>query len=271
MNLRRSIETFDLIFLDLETTGLIPVGDSICEIGALKIKERKVIDKFHSLINPKRNISYEAYFIHGISDEELKDAPSFEQVVDKFLIFLRDSVICVYNAEFDMSFIQGELARISHPSLQLPVMDILCMARRTLRLPKYNLGAIAQFFGIKSPHRLHRALDDAAVTSRVFFKLRDILKEKKLENLDDFISLYGFNNEVFKLKEEPKVFLIKEAITKGAILKTRYFSFGNTMREEKLKPLNLFQEKKNFYLWCENSRTSEFRLNLNRILEVEII
>ncbi|MBU1366224.1 MAG: ribonuclease H-like domain-containing protein [Candidatus Omnitrophica bacterium] len=271
MDLKRSIEDFDLVFLDLETTGLdVITGDAICEIGAFKVRGRKTIDKFHSLINPKKSMPREAYLIHGINDEELKDAPYFNEVADRLLSFLGDCTICAYNAKFDMGFLEFELKRIEYPSLGLFAIDILGMVRKTLKLPKNNLGAIAQFFEIKSPNGLHRALDDAFVASRIFFKVKDIIKEKKLENLEDFISLYGLNNEVFKLKEEPKIFLIKEAIVNGAAIKARYFSCDNVVVEEKIKPVKLSQENKNFYLWCHSPQGQVLRIRLNRIFEVEI-
>src|SRR4030042_782282 len=110
MDLNKPIEQYELVFLDLETTGLNAViGDAICEIGALKTRERKITDKFHSLVNPKKNIPEEAFRVHKISDSDVKFAPPFEKIADKLIAFVRESVVCAYNVEFDMGFINHHL------------------------------------------------------------------------------------------------------------------------------------------------------------------
>lgn len=272
MDLNRNIEDFDLVFFDLETTGLdVAKGDAICEIGALKIHNRKIIDKFETLINPKRPIPKEACLIHKICDKDVQGAPFFEQIAAKLTAFFKDSIILAYNIEFDISFINHELAKIDRSLPAQPAIDILCMARKTLRIEKYNLGAVVSFFNIEHSGELHRALSDTYVASKAFFKLLDILKENKLENLADFISLYGLTNDIFKLKEEPKVSLIKEAIANRRTLKTRYFSYRNTMEQEELKPISLFQENNNFFLWCQDKAGKSWRMNANRLLEIQIV
>jgi DNA polymerase III epsilon subunit len=272
MDLTKNIEDFDLVFLDLETTGLdVLKGEAICEIGALKVCRRQIIDKFHSLINPKKSIPAEAFKIHQISDEEVKQAPYFEDIAGSLLNFLNHSVILAYNIEFDLGFLNHELKKLGRKMLEAPAIDILCMARKTVRLPKYNLAAIASFLNLEYCGKMHRALDDAGIASGVFFKLRDILKECKLNNLEDYISIYGLANGIFRLKEEPKVQMVKKAISSQMILKTRYFSYQNTMEEEHIKPLNLSYEERNFFLCYQNKLGRNTRINLNRILELKIV
>jgi ATP-dependent DNA helicase DinG len=272
MDLNRDIEDFDLVFFDLETTGLdVTKGDAICEIGALKINNRKIVDKFESLINPKRSIPKEAYLIHKICDKDVQGAPLFEQVADRLIKFFKGSIILAYNIEFDLGFLNYELNKINSTIPQLPAIDILCMARKTLRLEKYNLEALSYFFDINHNGGLHRALTDSFVASQVFFKLRDTLKEAELENLGDFVSLYGLTNDIFRLKEGVKVTLVKEAISQQLTLKTRYFSYRNTMEKEEIKPIDLFQENNNFFLWCQGKAGKSWRINLNRVLDIQIV
>jgi DNA polymerase III epsilon subunit family exonuclease len=270
MDLKKNIEDFSLVFFDLETTGLdFIAGDSICEVGALKIKGRETVDKFHSLVNPKKNMPAEAFRIHKISDEDLVGAPFFEDIADKFVDFLKDSIILAYNINFDLGFINYGLKQMNKQPLEAPAIDILCMARKTLRLPRYNLGEIVSFFNIAHSGNLHRAMDDAYVASEVFFKLRDTLRTSNLDNLEDFITLYGLNNEVFRAKEELKICLVKKAIEDKAPLKARYFSYQNMMEKEVIKPLNLSQENKNFFLWYENKHGKNIRISLDRVLDIE--
>jgi DNA polymerase III epsilon subunit family exonuclease len=272
MDLKKNIEDVDLVFLDLETTGLDVIeGDSICEIGALKVRNREVIDKFQTLVNPGKRIPHEVYLIHKISDDDVKDAPRFSDIVEATSTFLKDSVVCAYNAEFDIGFINHESRRIHFKSPELPVLDILTMARKTVKLPRYTLEYAAKFFNVDHSSGFHRALNDSLVAFQVFLKLHDILKERNLSILEEYLSLFGVNNEIFRSKEEPKIFAIKEAISKGIHLKIRYFSYHNTMEEEEVKPVNFFQEKKHFYLWYQNLKDQGSRINVNRIFNIEIV
>lgn len=270
MDLTRNIEDFNLVVLDLETTGLdVVTGDSICEIGALKVKRREVIDKFHSLINPNRNMPDQAYDVHKISEEELEDAPYFEDIADKLVSFLGESVICAYNIKFDMSFINNHLKKSNRPPLELPAVDILSMARDALKLPRYNLEAAAKSLDIDCSQGLHRALGDASFAYQILIKLLDIFKEKGIGKLDEFVSLYGLNNEIFKSKEEKKILLLNAAIEKEGVLGIKYFSSANTLEEEEVLPLRVLQEDRYFYLLYQDKNKDSSRIKLSRILKVE--
>jgi DNA polymerase-3 subunit epsilon len=272
VDLNRNIEEYDLVFIDLETTGLdVITGDSICEVGAFKIKNRKAIAKFHSLVNPGKPVPPEAYRIHKISDEALKDAPRFEAIAGKLNDFLKDSVICAYNIGFDIGFINYQLKKSDYPEVASPAIDILSMARDMLSLSRYNLETAARYLDRDCSGTLHRALDDAKIACRVFYKLVDKLKDKRIENLSQYLPLYGFANEIFKHSEDKKTTLIKEAILKTLTLKLVFFSRENTVEEEKITPLRLLQEGRYSYLLYQKSREDTCRIRLNRILEVEVL
>jgi len=190
MNLKQNIDNLDLVFLDVETTGLDATrGEAICEIGALKVRSGEIIEQFQTLVNPKKNIPLEVYRIHKISDEALKGAPFFEDIVERFLSFLGDSVICAYNADFDMSFLNQELMRINRPLLQAKPLDIMRIAKKAVTISRYNLITVATYFNIKIEGDLHRALADAMLTFKVFCKLKDILSGKGINSLEDYFSL----------------------------------------------------------------------------------
>ncbi len=269
MDLTKNIEDFDLVFLDLETTGLdVVTGDCLCEVGALKVRDRKVINEFHSLVNPRKKMPQEAYEVHKISDEELKDAPCFEEIADRLIRFLNGCVICAYNVGFDMGFINHQLQRIGRSSYEGPAIDVLAMARDGLKLPRYNLETTAKFFNIDCSQGLHRASGDALVAYKIFLKLIDIFKEKQIEKLDEFISLYGLDNEIFRAGEDHKTLLFKEAMDDKTTLKIRYFSSSNRLKEENILPLRVLQEGKYSYLLYQGEAEASCRLKLNRILKV---
>lgn len=270
MDLAKKISDVDLVFLDFETTGLDALtGDSICEIGAVKIRDRKVIDKFHTLINPQKDIPHGAFLIHKISNDDVKDAPLFKDIADKLLMFFKDTVICAYNAEFDIGFLNAELKRIDKVCQGCLVIDILSMARRTVKLGRYNLGNLSSFFNIENKGDLHRALADAFLAYEVFYKLTDILATKGIDNLEDFMALYGINGQNRKC-EEDKVNLVKAVIDKGLTINVRYFSLEQNIKNEEIKPQCVLEENKKFYLWYQDPYQNTHRLSFRDILNITI-
>jgi len=271
MDFKQQLESCDLAFLDLETTGLEPLrGDAICEVAVVKMRARTVIDTFHSLVNPQRDIPQEAYRVHGISNEMVNDAVPFENLVQHLLEFLEGCVLFAYNIEFDAGFLEYQMKKTGYSLKQFPAIDILAMARKTVRLEKYNLGAVAASFNIPYPNA-HRALDDAMMASKVFFKLADTLKEKKLSYLEDFLSLYGLNNEIFRSRQAIKLASIEEAIKHKYFMKIRYWSYENVLEEQHIKPIRLIQEQERAYLLYQNYQQQSWRVNINRILHLTVI
>ena len=272
MDFKKNIEDHQLVFLDLETTGLDAVmGDAICEIGALKVQGRGIVDKFHSLVNPKRAIPQEAYRVHKISDDEVRHAPFFEKIADKLIKFVEGSVVCAYNVGFDMGFVNHQLKGMDYEPLKVPAVDILAMARDALELSRYNLQPVAQSLDIDCSNGLHRALDDASVAYQVFFKLNDIFRQKGIHALEQFISLYGFNNEFFSSQENQKISVIEEAIDRKGELAIQYFSFKKCLEEERIVPLKISREERFWYLLYQGQNDTTTRLRSNRILKVEVL
>ena len=133
------------IVLDTETTGLSPRdGHRIVEIGALEMVNKVLTgQKFHFYINPERDMPQEAYRIHGISSEFLKDKPLFKDISDSFLKFIDNSQMVIHNAPFDIKFLNHELSLLNLPSLELAnAIDTLVIARRTFPGAKVNLDAL---------------------------------------------------------------------------------------------------------------------------------
>jgi len=272
MDLAKNIEEYDLVFIDLETTGLdVIMGDAICEIGAFKVRNRKIIDKFHTLVNPERSIPLEAYQVHKISAADVKFAPSFRKIAPKLVSFAADSVICAYNASFDMGFIEHQLKAAGLQPLSVPALDILAMARDALSLARYNLGNVAQVLQLTNGTTAHRALEDAMVSYRVFFKLVDIFKEKNIEYLSDFLCLYGFSNALVKFHDNQKLALINQALASEKHLEITYFSEHAHIEKATIIPLRVLQENCYFYLLYQAQEQSSRRIRSNRILGVKVL
>ena len=162
------------VTLDFETTGLYPErGDRIVEIGAVEITGRRVGEAFHTLVNPERPIPEEVVRIHGITDEKVKDAPRFAEVVDQLLAFLDGATLVIHNASFDLKFLHAELARAGRPFPEdAPVVDTLSYARKKHPGERNSLDALCDRYGIdRSARTLHGALLDARLLAEVFLAM----------------------------------------------------------------------------------------------------
>ena len=163
------------IVLDTETTGLDPAsGHRIVEIGCLElINHIPSGQQYHAYVNPEREMPAGAFEIHGLSDEFLADKPVFGAVADDFVAFLRDSPLVIHNAQFDLGFLNAELARLQREPLpEARAIDTVGLARRRFPGAPANLDALCRRFGIDNAARTkHGALLDAELLAEVYLEL----------------------------------------------------------------------------------------------------
>lgn len=181
-----ALDTCRFAVVDVETTGTrARRGDRIIEIAA--VIEGQVA--FHSLVNPGIPIPPFVATLTGISDAQLREAPSFDAVVDGLLDALRDTVFVAHNARFDWAFVTAEVERARGLVLHGPRVCTLRLARRLLPdLPRRNLDTVADHFGITIEGR-HRAVGDAVAAARVLEKLVGIAKENGAVTLGDLLGI----------------------------------------------------------------------------------
>jgi len=163
------------IVLDTETTGLDARGDDrVIEIGCIEIYNRiPTGEEYHCYINPKRDVPAEAEAVHGLSTAFLRDKPLFDVVADAFLDFIKDDVLVIHNAPFDIGFLNAELGRLSKPALEMDrVVDTLQIARRKHPSGPNNLDALCKRYGIDNSKRIkHGALMDSLLLADVYVEL----------------------------------------------------------------------------------------------------
>ena len=163
------------IILDTETTGLDPkMGHRLVEIGAVElINHTPTGVNYQTYINPERDVDPGAQEIHGLTNEFLKQHPTFGDVSAEFIDFLSDSTLVIHNAPFDLAFINMELDRLGEPSISSErVIDTLVLARKKFPGAQANLDALCRRFAIENRHReLHGALVDAALLADVYIEL----------------------------------------------------------------------------------------------------
>ena len=166
------------IILDTETTGLeVKQGHRVIEIGAVLLNDRKKSeDHFHSYINPSRLIDEEASKVHGITNADLEDKPSFDEIAEEFLEFVEGSTLVIHNAPFDVGFLNNELklASTSYPMLEdiCEIEDSLLIARDKYPGQRNSLDALAVRYDISGYDRtFHGALLDANILADVYMRL----------------------------------------------------------------------------------------------------
>ncbi len=163
------------IVLDTETTGLNPAdGHRVLEIGAVEIVHQALTGKFfHTLLNPERDVPEDAVRVHGHTAAILREKPVFASVVDEFLAFIGDSRLVIHNAEFDMGFVNAELARLGREAIGMErVVDTLTLARRKHPGQLNSLDALCDRYSIDRSRRVvHGALLDAEILVEIYCEL----------------------------------------------------------------------------------------------------
>ena len=195
------------IVLDTETTGLdFNDGHKIIEIGAVVVQNRKKTDDvFHTYINPERAIDKEAQQVHGISNEELINKPTFAEIAEELIEFLEGSTIVAHNASFDVGFINHELNLVSskYPKLEdiCIIEDSLMIARKKFPGQRNSLDALTRRFEVTGYDRtFHGALKDANILADVYMLLTGGQSRMNFDALqsDDNASTQALSEETLK-------------------------------------------------------------------------
>ncbi|MDE6989891.1 MAG: PolC-type DNA polymerase III, partial [Lachnospiraceae bacterium] len=178
-------QTLDAAYVvfDIETTGFSPVTNRIIEIGAVKVENGQITDRFSAFVNPQVPIPFEIEKLTGISDSMVIDADTIEVILPRFLEFVGDAALVAHNASFDVGFIKENAKRQNIP-FELTYVDTVGIARTLLTgQAKYTLDAVAKTLKISLENH-HRAVDDAECTAEIFLKFIEMLKKDDVYTLE---------------------------------------------------------------------------------------
>jgi len=163
------------IVLDTETTGFDPkTGDRIVEIGAVELmRQVPTGNTYHQYINPERSMPDDAFQVHGLGDDFLKDKPVFKAIAQDFLDFIGDAKLVIHNAAFDMKFLNAELGWLGMPAIPWEqAVDTLAIARKKFPGSPASLDALCRRYGIDNAARtLHGALLDSEILAEVYLEM----------------------------------------------------------------------------------------------------
>lgn len=163
------------VVLDTETTGLDPTdGHRIIEIACVELENYVPTGKsFRALVHPERDIPEDALRIHGISLDDLADAPAFADIIEDLLEFMGDAPLVIHNAEFDLRFLNAELTRAGREAIPFSRgIDTIAIAKRRFPGARYSLDELCRRFSIDlSAREKHGALIDAGLLAEVYLEL----------------------------------------------------------------------------------------------------
>ncbi|QJC31999.1 DNA polymerase III subunit epsilon [Enterobacteriaceae endosymbiont of Donacia versicolorea] len=236
------------VVLDTETTGMnfsppYYIGHRIIEIGMVEIVNRNITNNnFHTYLNPKQNISQDAFNIHGISNEFLSNKPIFFDIVDNFLNYIKGTELIIHNAQFDINFLNYELSLLKS---NLPKIENICKIKDTLKIARNlfpgkrnSLNSLCSRFHIDNSKRhLHGALLDAKLLAKIFLFMTAKQNTFKLE-----LSKKINNNIDIKLP-----FFYKKSIEKKNLI---IYASDEELKLHKLQ-LKLIKKKCGFCLWSK--------------------
>ena len=196
----KKIDEEEFVVFDIETTGLNSHTNKIIEIGAVKIKAGRIIDRYSQLINPGISIPYHITEITSITNEQVANQPKIDEAIEKFVEFVGDAVLVAHNAPFDMGFIKRDIKEYLNINLENSVIDTLQMARDLFPdLKKYGLGDLNKVLGLALENH-HRAVDDSQATANMFNIFLEKYKEKGIEYLKDINKGFEVNIKKQSLK-----------------------------------------------------------------------
>ncbi|WP_345337332.1 3'-5' exonuclease [Ferrimonas pelagia] len=187
----QTVSARSVVVLDFETTGLSPnQGDRAIEIGAVRLLNGQVVDRFQQLMNPGRRVSGFIENFTGISNEMLRDAPPCEAVMAQFADWLGDHNLVAHNASFDQRFLDAELSRIGRGYGGQFACSLLIARRLYQDAPNHKLGSLVAMKNIQHDGVFHRALADSEMTAGLWLAM-----------LADLQRTYGIDTPDFALMQ----------------------------------------------------------------------
>lgn len=197
------------VVLDTETTGMnfsggaAHLGHNIVEIGAVEVINRRLTGRtYHVYIKPPRLVDEEAIRVHGITNEFLQDKPTFAEIADEFIEFIKGAELVIHNAPFDVGFMDQEFSFLPTPppmtAEMCKVTDSLALAKKMYPGKKNNLDALCSRLGIDNSKRvLHGALLDAEILADVFLMMTGgqiaLLTEEEAESTENSLAVIEEN------------------------------------------------------------------------------
>lgn len=194
-----NLKSATYVVYDLETTGLSSVYNEIIEIAAVKVKDGTIIDEFSSYVKPQNPITNFITDLTSITNDDVRNALSIEEVLPQFKKFFKGSILVAHNATFDNSHLYENMKKLGIYEGHIPTIDTLQLAKVNYgdKLKKFNLKALSKFFDVNLEQH-HRAIYDAKATAYIFIKMLNHLYEMGIKNYKDINTIID-DDKAFRL------------------------------------------------------------------------
>lgn len=201
--------TDEMVVFDIETTGLSKADCKITEIGAVKIKDGQIVEYFNTFVNPMCPIPQEIQELTSITDDMVKDAPTIEEVLPKFLEFTGDGLLVAHNADFDTGFIRVA-AKECGLEFNNPYLDTVALSRYiNSDLKSHKLNILAKHYKLEDFHH-HRACDDAEILAKIYFAMTAQMQGMDIRNFEDLKNEMMTKADPLSLKPYHQIILVKD-------------------------------------------------------------
>ncbi|MBR3715310.1 MAG: PHP domain-containing protein [Clostridia bacterium] len=198
----------EMIVFDIETTGMSNQNDKIIEIGAVKIKNGKVLERYNTFVNPQCPIPEEITNLTSITDEMVADARTIDAVLPEFLSFAGNRLLIAHNANFDVGFIRAAAKGLGIP-FDNAYLDTLALSRYiNPELKRHKLDSLVDHYGLGDFHH-HRACDDAEVLAMIFFKMTKQMLEADIVSFEDLANEMSSKANPLSLNTYHQIILVK--------------------------------------------------------------
>ncbi len=239
----------ETIVFDIETTGLSVLNCKITEIGAVKIKDGKVLERFNTFVNPECKIPEEIVKLTGITDEMVADAPSVKEALQAFFAFIGNDkvregepypLLVAHNANFDVGFIRYFAEQCGLP-FENPYLDTVGLSKFiNPELKSHKLDIVAKYYQLGDFNH-HRACDDAEMLAMIYFCMIDKMGKMELHNLDDLRNEMSEKADPLKLKTYHQIILVKNLTGLKNLYKLISYSYLNYFRRNPRIPKTVLE------------------------------
>ncbi len=256
------------VALDLETTGAYPVGDHICEIGAVKWRNGEVTDRFQTLIKPPVIMSDFIIGIHNITNEMVADAPKIEDKIAEFHNFIQNAFLVAHHSPFDIGFLAHEFEKAKLPFPKNRVFCSSLFARKAVTgTPNHKLQTLIKHFKIDGG-QAHRAQDDAQACLEVLIRCFESFDAvKTVQQLLDYqktnLSWSQFSLEALELKQS-FYSIIYNGIRKNEVIELYYAGGSKPGKSRLVLPLGVVRNPSGDYLVAYEMTNGEKSENSKR-------
>ncbi len=231
----------EFIVFDIETTGLSPVNCKIIEIGAVKIKGGRVLERYNTFVDPECEIPPEIVELTGIDDSMVKGERKIDVVLPEFLEFVGDRLLIAHNADFDTGFIRAAAKELDIP-FNSPYLDTVALSRYlNTELKSHKLDVLAKHYKLGNFNH-HRACDDAEMLAHIFFKMAEQLVSLDVKSFGDLSNEMSTKTNPLMLKTYHQIILVKNKVGLKNLYKLISYSYLNYFRKTPRIPKTVLEK-----------------------------